>query len=72
MPSSVPVVGGNVSLYNESDGVDIDPTPVVGMIGLVDALDRRPPGVGLRRGHRPGAPRRTGHHAVRQRVGLGP
>jgi phosphoribosylformylglycinamidine synthase II len=44
---SVPVVGGNVSLYNESDGVDIDPTPVVGTIGLVESLDRRPPGVAL-------------------------
>ncbi len=43
----VPVIGGNVSLYNESFGADIDPTPVVGMLGLVDALDRRPPGVGL-------------------------
>jgi phosphoribosylformylglycinamidine synthase len=35
----VPVVGGNVSLYNESRGRDIDPTPVVGMLGLVDRLD---------------------------------
>jgi phosphoribosylformylglycinamidine synthase len=43
----VPVVGGNVSLYNESAGRDIDPTPVIGMVGLIDALRRRPPGVGL-------------------------
>ena len=43
----VPVVGGNVSLYNESHGQDIDPTPVVGVLGLVDRLQRRPPGVGL-------------------------
>ena len=43
----VPVVGGNVSLYNESRGSDIDPTPVVGMVGLVDRLERRPPGVRL-------------------------
>jgi len=42
-----PVIGGNVSLYNESRGSDIDPTPVVGMLGVVDELDRRPPGVGL-------------------------
>jgi phosphoribosylformylglycinamidine synthase len=41
----VPVVGGNVSLYNESRGRDIDPTPVVGMLGLVDDLAERPPGV---------------------------
>jgi phosphoribosylformylglycinamidine synthase len=43
----VPVVGGNVSLYNESAGVDIDPTPVVGVLGVVDRLTRRPPGPGL-------------------------
>jgi phosphoribosylformylglycinamidine synthase len=43
----VPVVGGNVSLYNESRGRDIDPTPVVGMVGLIDELDRRPPGAVL-------------------------
>ena len=46
----VPVVGGNVSLYNESDGRDIDPTPVVGMIGLIERLERRPPGIALREG----------------------
>jgi phosphoribosylformylglycinamidine synthase II len=46
----IPVVGGNVSLYNESRGNDIDPTPVVGMLGLVDRLDRRPPGVRLEDG----------------------
>ena len=44
---SVPVIGGNVSLYNESRGRDIDPTPVVGTLGLVDRLERRPPGIGL-------------------------
>jgi phosphoribosylformylglycinamidine synthase len=44
---SIPVVGGNVSLYNESRGVDIDPTPVVGVVGVVDRLDSRPPGVRL-------------------------
>ncbi len=43
----VPVVGGNVSLYNESRGSDIDPTPVIGVLGVVDHLDRRPPGVAL-------------------------
>ncbi|MFP5257326.1 MAG: phosphoribosylformylglycinamidine synthase subunit PurL [Acidimicrobiia bacterium] len=40
----VPVVGGNVSLYNESRGSNIDPSPVVGIVGLIDQLDRRPPG----------------------------
>ncbi len=31
----IPVVSGNVSLYNETDGVAIRPTPVVGCVGLV-------------------------------------
>jgi phosphoribosylformylglycinamidine synthase len=43
----VPCVGGNVSLYNESSGVDIDPTPVVGLLGMVERLERRPPGAAL-------------------------
>ncbi len=47
----VPVVGGNVSLYNASEGTDIDPTPVVGLLGLVDDLGAVPPGAGLVDGH---------------------
>jgi len=39
----IPVVGGNVSFYNESRGADIDPTPVVGIVGLIDRLDGVPP-----------------------------
>jgi phosphoribosylformylglycinamidine synthase subunit PurL len=35
-----PVVSGNVSFYNESAGVDILPTPVVGMVGVVESLER--------------------------------
>ena len=34
-----PVTGGNVSLYNETDGVPIYPTPVVGMIGVVESCE---------------------------------
>ncbi|WLR51095.1 phosphoribosylformylglycinamidine synthase subunit PurL [Bacillus tianshenii] len=30
-----PVIGGNVSLYNETNGTAVFPTPVVGMVGLV-------------------------------------
>lgn len=30
-----PVVGGNVSLYNETEGQAVFPTPVVGMVGLI-------------------------------------
>jgi phosphoribosylformylglycinamidine synthase len=48
----VPCIGGNVSLYNESRGRDIDPTPVIGVLGMVDRLDRRPPGVRLVEGGR--------------------
>jgi phosphoribosylformylglycinamidine synthase len=43
----LPVIGGNVSLYNESRGRDIDPTPVIGVVGLIDDLRRRPPAVEL-------------------------
>ena len=43
----VPVVGGNVSLYNETNGTDICPTPVVCMIGLHPDLVRRPVADGL-------------------------
>ncbi len=31
-----PVVSGNVSLYNETDGMAIQPCPVIGMIGIID------------------------------------
>lgn len=43
----LPVIGGNVSLYNESLGVDIDPTPVIGALGLIERLAARPPGITL-------------------------
>jgi phosphoribosylformylglycinamidine synthase subunit PurL len=33
-----PVTGGNVSLYNESPGRAVYPTPVIGMVGLIDDL----------------------------------
>jgi phosphoribosylformylglycinamidine synthase len=35
-----PVVSGNVSLYNETDGVGIPPTPVVGGIGLIENVSK--------------------------------
>ncbi len=34
----VPVIGGNVSFYNQTDGLDIYPTPVIGMLGLIEEL----------------------------------
>ncbi|MEE6451265.1 phosphoribosylformylglycinamidine synthase subunit PurL [Gottfriedia acidiceleris] len=33
---STPVIGGNVSLYNETNGEAVYPTPVVGMVGLIE------------------------------------
>jgi phosphoribosylformylglycinamidine synthase II len=37
---NVPVVSGNVSFYNETDGVPIYPTPIVGMVGLLAKVER--------------------------------
>ena len=39
----VPVTGGNVSLYNQTGGVPIHPTPVVGVLGVFDDVARRTP-----------------------------
>ena len=36
-----PVVSGNVSLYNETNGVAIPPTPTVGAVGLLEDYDLR-------------------------------
>jgi phosphoribosylformylglycinamidine synthase len=32
----IPITGGNVSLYNETDGRAIHPTPVIGIVGLLE------------------------------------
>ena len=32
----IPITGGNVSLYNETDSVAIQPTPVIGVVGLIE------------------------------------
>jgi phosphoribosylformylglycinamidine (FGAM) synthase-like enzyme len=37
----LPVTGGNVSLYNESARSRIAPTPQIGVVGLLDEVDRR-------------------------------
>ncbi|MFN7980306.1 MAG: phosphoribosylformylglycinamidine synthase subunit PurL [Vicinamibacterales bacterium] len=36
----VPITGGNVSLYNETDGKAIYPTPTIGIVGMIDHVDR--------------------------------
>ena len=37
----VPVVSGNVSFYNETDGRAIPPTPTIGMVGLIADVEKR-------------------------------
>ncbi|MEJ6394483.1 phosphoribosylformylglycinamidine synthase subunit PurL [Gymnodinialimonas sp. 2305UL16-5] len=46
----MPIVSGNVSLYNETDGQGILPTPTIGAVGLLDSLDDLISGV-ARDGH---------------------
>ena len=47
---AVPIVSGNVSLYNETDGRAIPPTPTIGAVGLLDDLDDLI-GADVREGH---------------------
>ncbi len=35
-----PVTGGNVSFYNETDGKAVHPTPVIGMVGVLDDVEK--------------------------------
>ena len=37
---NTPVVSGNVSFYNETEGRGVLPTPVIGMVGLIDDVKR--------------------------------
>jgi len=46
----MPIVSGNVSLYNETDGQAILPTPTIGAVGILDDLDNLISGE-LREGH---------------------
>jgi phosphoribosylformylglycinamidine synthase len=59
----IPVVSGNVSLYNETGGRPIPPTPVVGCVGLVRDVTRVPSR--WRRGDRVFLLRGTGAELVR-------
>jgi phosphoribosylformylglycinamidine synthase subunit PurL len=36
----IPITGGNVSLYNETDGKAILPTPVLGVVGIIEDADK--------------------------------
>src|SRR5690606_23337895 len=48
----VPVTGGNVSFYNQTGSTPINPTPVVGVLGVINDVSKRVPtgftGEGLR------------------------
>ena len=47
----IPVTGGNVSFYNQTGSTAILPTPVVGVLGVIDDVHRRiPTGIGLEPG----------------------
>ena len=36
----IPIVSGNVSFYNETNGLSIYPTPMLGMVGLIEDVER--------------------------------
>jgi phosphoribosylformylglycinamidine synthase len=72
----VPVVGGNVSLYNETDAGPIYPTPVVGLVGELPDPERAG-GLALREGDAialagPFAPSLAGSELTKLRGELGP
>ncbi|GFG74383.1 phosphoribosylformylglycinamidine synthase subunit PurL [Mycobacterium botniense] len=47
----IPVTGGNVSFYNQTGSTPILPTPVVGVLGVIDDVNRRiPPALGSKPG----------------------
>lgn len=37
---NIPVTGGNVSFYNDTEGISIYPSPVLGVVGIVDDVSR--------------------------------
>ncbi|WP_288928417.1 phosphoribosylformylglycinamidine synthase subunit PurL [uncultured Maritimibacter sp.] len=47
----MPIVSGNVSLYNETDGTGILPTPTIGAVGLLKNLEEDLIGGEAREGH---------------------
>ncbi|GGD34429.1 phosphoribosylformylglycinamidine synthase subunit PurL [Sinisalibacter lacisalsi] len=47
----MPIVSGNVSLYNETDGVGILPTPTIGAVGLIRDIDAELISGQVREGH---------------------
>jgi phosphoribosylformylglycinamidine synthase II len=37
---AIPVTGGNVSFYNDTEGISIQPAPVLGIVGLIDDITK--------------------------------
>jgi phosphoribosylformylglycinamidine synthase len=37
---ALPVTGGNVSFYNDTENISISPTPVLGIVGLIEDIER--------------------------------
>lgn len=37
----IPVISGNVSFYNETEGVSVYPTPLIGMAGIIEDIEKR-------------------------------
>jgi phosphoribosylformylglycinamidine synthase len=76
MTLGIPVVGGNVSLYNETEDGPIYPTPVVGMVGELPDPERAA-GIALREGDAiavcgPFSPSLAGSELAKLRGELGP
>ena len=67
----IPVIGGNVCFYNASSDADIHPTPVVGVLGLIDELARRAARRAARGGRVDRRARRDPARARRLGVGRG-
>ena len=64
-----PVTGGNVSFYNQTGSTPILPTPVVGVLGVLDDVDPADAD-GVRRGRGRGRPARRDRRGLR-RLGVG-
>jgi phosphoribosylformylglycinamidine synthase len=64
----VPIVSGNVSLYNDTEGVGIFPTPMIGAVGLIEdyamPVDAEAKGLGASGNHFCGSGFRAAHDAI--------
>ena len=65
----LPVTGGNVSLYNQTGDVAINPTPVIGVLGVHEDVRRRVPGGWRTAGGDGPAPRRDDARSSAARPG---